>query len=67
MGYSTKFEEINLNGNMNLMVLLKSSLTLQQVDITASGSELLEQSSRMSSINIPYSANEKPAFVYGGN
>ncbi|MBK7173614.1 MAG: TonB-dependent receptor [Bacteroidales bacterium] len=53
IGYSTKFEEINLNGNMNLMVLLKSSLTLQQVDITASGSELLEQSSRMSSINIP--------------
>ncbi len=53
IGYSTKFEEINLNSNMNLMVLLKSSLTLQQVDITASGSELLEQSSRMSSINIP--------------
>jgi hypothetical protein len=53
MGYNAKYEEINLQANLKINILLKPALTLQQVDITASGSELLEQSSRMSSINIP--------------
>ncbi|MBK7212385.1 MAG: TonB-dependent receptor [Bacteroidales bacterium] len=63
-GYSTKFEEISLSGNMNITILLKPAITLQQVDITASGSELLEQSARMSSISLPVQQMKSlPAFM----
>jgi len=53
VGYESQVSNIKLESNQVLNFHLKSMLTLQEVNITASSAENAETSSRMSNFNIP--------------